>query len=243
MKRQTITSLLIAAAFAFGMANTARAEDIGSGSIRITVSAEQAANLKVRYHTENGSADQAVTAAEVLHLSSFNVLDNGNDLPELQPTQNAFNLYKDGNIGFIVTGDSEDEIVRLSLKEAGVSAELLLDFQWMPKFEILDLDAAKVEVLNADDEVLQEVGPDAVYLTSANGMAITFAVTDDGIDDGQDDGEDDGNIDVGGDELDNGQPASGGCSMTAATAAGSMDLTAALAFGGMVLVARRRLKK
>lgn len=239
MKRQIINSLLVALTAFVGI-HTAQAENIGQGSIRVTLTAEDAANLQVRYQTEDGSVDQAITAEEVLKLSSFVVIDNGGDLKELQPALNSFHLERGSSIGFIMMGDDEDSLVRLNFQNAGITPELFLDFQWTPKFEILASAESKVEVLNQDDEVLHELGEDSLQILSSSGMEIRFvapAPENDGDDQGgdnQDDGQqDNGNIDLGE------QPASGGCSMVG-TAGSAFNLSALLVLGSLAVAARRR---
>jgi|GEM_PF-5479736 len=223
----TLAAALIAASFTHA---TAFAEAIGGGSIRVTA-AEPGTEIQIRYQTEQGTVTKFIAGTEVLHLSTFEIVDNGGLFPLLNPTQNTFNLYKDGSTGFVINGGSDD-LVRLSFEQAGTKEDLQLDFQWTPKLEILTGANDKVEVLDESDQLLHNVGEDALYLISNNGMAIRFVIPE--------------VVDQGGNDEPADQPAppqaqaSGGCSM----AAGSAGTMSALGFLlPAVLVALRFRRK
>src|SRR4029434_9932442 len=167
----TLAAALIAAAFTHA---TAFAEAIGGGSIRVTAAAP-GTEIKIRYTTEDGIVEKSIAGTEVLHLSRFTVDDQGGQFPLLSPASNQFSLYKSGTTDFIIMGGDED-LVRLSFEQAGTQEKLQLDFQWTPKLQILTADGDKVEVLDESDQLLHDVGEDALSLVSNNGMAIRFVI-------------------------------------------------------------------
>ena len=235
MKRKSIMSLIIAVAAALTFQAVAHAEDIGNGSIRVTISAEDEDKLGIRYTTEDDQVQTGMKPSEVLHLNTFGI--NG---WFLLPSPNAFTMVKGGNTLVIgVQGDQDDDVVRLNFEQEGMQAELFLPSD----IEIGTLAANKVEILDENDQVVAEVTDELKDYTSVNGMSIHFVI---GEEEAQDEeGDDEGNIDLGdNDDLDNGdgQPAAGGCSLMT-SASGSADLSALLAFSGLALAALRRLKK
>ena len=165
----TLVAALFAVAF---ISTTAFAEAIGGGSIRVTLSPENAANLKIRYYTTQGNVEKLLPVEEVLHLSTTSMTN-----------MNEFSLVKEETTGFIINGNPNDTIVQLSFEKEGTHEFLQLDYQWYPKLEILT-SAEKVEVLNENGDVLHEVGADPLQLTSSNGMAVRFVVS--GADQGGD---------------------------------------------------------
>lgn len=242
MKTNRTIITLIATVFTAAIFNTAaRADDIGNGSIRVTLSAETAADLKVRYVTEGGTVEQSIAADEVLHLSSFSIEDNGDDFPALYPQANQFNVAKEGSTGYYFAGDNDDSMVRLSFEKAGLHEELLLDFQWTPKLEILTTDADKVEVLNDVDELLEEVLVDPVQITSNAGMAIRFVVEGHDGDDQNPDNQP--NPNEGDDGLDDAPEAgaTGGCSMV--NPVGASPMSGLLLVLPALLAVTRRIRR
>jgi hypothetical protein len=229
----TIAAAFIAAVFTQGKAY---AETIGGGSIRVTA-AEPGAQIKIRYVTEQGTVEKSIAGTEVLHLSSFTIDDQGGPFPLLSPASNQFNLYKGETTDFIIMGGSND-LVRLSFEQAGIQEELQLDFQWTPKLQILTSAADKVEVLDESDQLLHDVGEEALFLTSGNGMAIRFVVPDAGQQGSNDSGNDQGP----GDNLAPSGEASGGCSM-ASGSAGNFGSGLCLLLPGALAVGRRIRRK
>ena len=174
---KTLHHLIIAVAFcavALFTQQTAHAEAIGGGSIRITA-AQPGTEIKIRYKTEQGTVEKSIAGTEVLRLSTFEIADQGGQFPLLNPTSNQFNLYKSGTTGFILTGGSDD-YVRISFDQAATQEKLQLDFQWTPKLEIVPSEGDKVEVLDESDQILHDVDENALFLTSDNGMAIRFVI-------------------------------------------------------------------
>jgi hypothetical protein len=237
-KMKMLRLLIVAAAFFAAVCSQqeAFADAIGGGSIRVTA-AEAGAEIKIRYRTEQGTVEKTVADTEVLHLSTFEVVDEGGQFPVLNPTANQFILYKDETTGFILTGGS-DVMVRLSFDEEGIQEELLLDFQWTPKLEILTSPADKVEVLDASDDLLNELGEDTLFLSSNNGMAIRFVVPEAEDQGGTDSGDDQG---PGGELVPADEAASGGCSM-ASGFAGNLG-GGWLMFLPLALAAVRRIRR
>lgn len=205
MKNKILASAASLFAALFISASAFAVEAIGGGSIRITLTPENAANLKVKIYSEGEETEHSIPSDEVLRLSTTNLV--GVDAPK----DNEFILekYKEAT-GFVVMGDSDETLVQLTSEKTGINMPLHLDFQWYPKLRILTA-AEKVEVLSESGEVLHELAAEnPLSLSSAPGMAIRFTVL----------GADSGDAQVPADNNEDFVPApnsgaTGGCSLAA----------------------------
>lgn len=226
MKRQ-ITTLLLTVFTALTFCAGANAADaIGSGSVRVTVSSEDAIGL--RYTTEDNQVQTEVKPSEVLHLSTFDI--NGQIL---LPSQNSFTMVKNGNNLVIgVLGEQDEKLTRLNFDNEGLQEELLLPSD----IEFGIANPTKVEILDENDQVVAEITDESKEYTSVNGMAIRFAIEAQLVPDEDDGNDPEGQEDLGVDP----NPASGGCSMVSAS--GGSQFGSLILAAGLALTAARRLR-
>ncbi|MCC6274056.1 MAG: hypothetical protein IT572_11385 [Deltaproteobacteria bacterium] len=156
--------------FALNLAS-AQAEDIGHGSLRVTLPESAAAQLKVRYENLQGLLEKDLGADETLKFNRYSVLQ-----PQkiLIPFPNQFTAYKTGGqLVLQFNGDALHNAVFLRFEKEGLQQQLALPSD----LEVEVSEAGLAEAVDENDQPLFEIGGDPVVIQSFAGMGIRFAVT------------------------------------------------------------------